>query len=103
VYIQYSVAVLRVIRVIKMTPDILNGLFELGGALAIVPSIKSILDKRQAIGIHWAHQLFFCSWGLWNLFYYPNLEQWFSFIGAVVLVLTNLLYTSLVWKYRIRR
>lgn len=85
-----------------MIPDTFNGLFEIGGALAIVPSIYEILDKREAKGIHWAHQLFFCSWGLWNLYYYPQLEQWMSFAGGVALVITNLFYTALVWKYKVK-
>ena len=37
----------------------------------------------------WPIQAFFTSWGVWNLYYYPTLHQWASFVGGIFLVLGN--------------
>lgn len=80
--------------------DIINGSFELTGALLQLLSIKSILKHKSATGVHWAPVLFFTSWGIWNLAYYPSLEQWFSFAAGVMITITNSIWVVLIIKYR---
>lgn len=79
-----------------MTPDILNGLFEFGGAYMYYISIRHLLRDKTVKGFFWQANLFFMSWGMWNLYYYPHLNQWFSFIGGSTLVLSQLIYNGLV-------
>ena len=83
-----------------MTPDIFNGLFELFGGLLYILNIKILLRDKVVQGISLLPTVFFTSWGLWNLFYYPHLEQWFSFFGGIVLVLTNAVWLVLALYYK---
>ena len=82
--------------------DVVNGLWELAGAIFIIPSIISILKKKVSTGITWLTQLFFLSWGLWNVFFYPYNGLNFSFVGGVVLAVTNIVWLWLIVKYRVK-
>lgn len=69
--------------------DLINGSFELLGALPICLSIRRLYLDGQVKGISVIHVTFFTLWGFWNLFYYPHLDQWLSFWGGVALAGTN--------------
>lgn len=80
-------------------PDIINGIFELGGSPLILLSIFKLLKDKRVKGVSKYHVGFFTSWGLWNLFYYPHLDQWASFIGGLFIVITNTIWLSLMLYY----
>lgn len=82
-----------------MTNDLINGSFELFGGVIWLLSVFKILKDKQIKGISWAPQAFFSSWGLWNIYYYPSLNQWYSFAGGLFLVSVNLWWTSLAIYY----
>ena len=70
-------------------PDIVNGTFESSGSFFILLSIIKLWKDKRVRGVSWVHAGFFSAWGYWNLFYYPHLGQWFSFVGGILIVLTN--------------
>jgi len=72
-----------------MTPDLINGLFETTGAALTAMNTRRVITDRGYAGVYIPTIVFFLSWGLWNLFYYPHLDQWFSFVGGILLVLSN--------------
>lgn len=72
-----------------MTPDHINGAFEAIGAAMLALNVRRVWRDRAIAGVHWAPTLFFTAWGMWNLFYYPSLNQWASFAGGCLLVLMN--------------
>lgn len=72
-----------------MWQDKVNGLFELLGAPFICLSIIKLYKDKQVHGINWLHACFFMVWGYWNLYYYPAINQWYSFIGGITVVLAN--------------
>lgn len=72
-----------------MTPDVVNGLFELVGAASCLLNVFRLARDKRVAGFHPAGTIFFTSWGYWNLFYYPSLGQWFSFLGGMALVIVN--------------
>lgn len=43
---------------------------------------------------------FITAWGLWNLYYYPSLDQPWSFYGGVALVCVNTTYLCCVLIFR---
>lgn len=86
-----------------MTPDLINGLFELGGAALLTLNIRALVRDRALSGVHWAPTVFFAAWGLWNLFYYPHLGQWLSFAGGVAVVAVNLVWLGLVLWFAVDR
>lgn len=82
-------------------PDIINGiLFELGGAASIWLHVWQILKDKRSAGVSKLAVLFFNGWGIWNLYYYPHLHQWWSFAGGLFIVVGNSGWLSLMWKYR---
>ena len=82
-----------------MNLDILNGIFELGGALALAYNVRQIRRDKSIKGVHWLPTIWFSAWGLFNLAYYPSLQQWFSFSGGCAIVLVNLTWLGHVFYY----
>lgn len=81
--------------------DLVNGCFELGGALALCLSVRRLWQDREIKGVHWAPTLYFFLWGAWNCLYYPSLGQWWSFAGGVAILAANCAWLgSLVWLTR---
>ena len=79
--------------------DMLNAGFELMGFVMMLPSIIRAYRLRSVVGVHWATPAFFWIWGLWNVFYYPHLGQWFSFTAGLLLVISNTAWFLLVLRY----
>ena len=69
--------------------DLINGVFEFLGAPFILLSVLKLHKEKKVRGISWVHAGFFASWGFWNLYYYPHLNQWASFMGGVAIVFLN--------------
>jgi hypothetical protein len=86
-----------------MTMDLLNGLFETGGALITLLSVRQLLRDRQLRGAHWGPTVFFTAWGAWNLAYYPHLRQPVSTVGAALLVIVNVAYLALMLRFRTQK
>ena len=79
--------------------DLVNGLFELTGAGMTLLSVRAILRDKEIRGIHWGPIVFFTSWSIFNLWFYPDNNLWFSFIGGVALAAVNSTWLYLVWYY----
>ncbi len=83
-----------------MWPDVVNGAFEMCGALFIILNIRCVFIDKQVRGISWLYVVFISLWGFWNLFYYPHLGQWWSFAGGIAIVTTNTLWFTLLLYYK---
>jgi len=83
-----------------MSPDSVNGLFEMVGGLFILNHCRAVLRDKAVAGVSIISTIFFSSWGVWNLYYYPHLDQWWSFSGGLVIVAANCLWIGLMLKYR---
>lgn len=80
------------------TPDFFNGCFEFGGALWLLKDVAALYRARKIEGVHWAPRAYFALWGVWNLFYYPALSQWWSFSGGLAIVCVNTFWVlQLLW------
>jgi hypothetical protein len=81
--------------------DLVNALFEAAGGLFMPLSIRKLYSEKLVRGVSWIAVAFFTIWGLWNVFYYPHLEQYLSFVaglwlcGVTLIYLTMLIYYSL--------
>lgn len=85
-----------------MKLDFVNGVFELGGAAAAWKNALQLNRDKQIKGVYWPVYLFYSLWGLWNLVYYPALDQWFSFGAGTALVAGNVAWVALALRYRRR-
>jgi len=84
----------------SMTPDLINGTFELCGSYFIWLHIRQVLKDKKVAGVSVLATGFFSAWGFWNLFYYPHLEQWISFWGGAFLATSNAIWLGLLAKYK---
>ena len=75
-------------------PDLVNGMFEMTGGLLICLSIRRLHVDRVVRGVSAWPVAFFAAWGLWNLFYYPILGQWFSLAGGVLITVANVAWIA---------
>jgi hypothetical protein len=81
-------------------PDLINGAFETLGGVSAWGNVRRIRADKMVKGVDWRFTLFFSLWGIWNLYYYPSLDQWASFAGGLVIVLGNVAWVYFALKYR---
>jgi len=79
-----------------MTPDLINGAFEVVGGICSWLNVSRYVKERSVSGIFWPSAIFYSSWGIWNLFYYPALHQPFSFMGGLFLTSGTLVWLAMV-------
>lgn len=80
-------------------PDLINGLFELAGAVATGYNLVVLLRHKQVRGFApWAY-VYFTTWGAWNIYYYPHLHQFISLAGTICITISNCLYTGFALYY----
>ena len=79
--------------------DILNGLFEIGGALLLLLHCRTLYRDKSVKGMSVAPFVFFTAWGYWNLYYYPSVGCPWSFIGGLAVVAVNTIYLFMLWWY----
>jgi hypothetical protein len=77
-------------------------LFEAFGAICLTANVRAIRRDRSVRGVDWRVTTFFTMWGIWNLYYYPSLDQWWSFTGGLLVVTINTVWLFYAWRYRDR-
>lgn len=85
-----------------MTPDIFNSLLELLGGIFQFRNCWVLYKAKQVMGVDWKVIAFFAVWGIWNLFYYPHLGQWYSFIGGILVAIANIIWVVMAIIYEKR-
>lgn len=82
-----------------MSPDAINGLYELLGGFFLWRNVRQLHREKQVKGVSAVSTAFFASWGVWNLYFYPHLGQWFSFLGGLNIVVANLVWVGQMIRY----
>lgn len=82
-----------------ITPDMINAGFEAGAGFAVLHHCWRLRQDKQVRGVSAPAVMFFTLWGLWNIFFYPHLGQYWSFIGGIFVTLTNALYVAMLIHY----
>ena len=82
-----------------MTPDVINGTLEMLGGVFVLNHCRAVIRDKAVKGVSIISIVFFSIWGYWNLFYYPHLDQWWSFWGGILIVSANSLWVMLLIKY----
>lgn len=83
-----------------MFVDYINGLFEFGGAIVTWINSYKIIKDKQVRGVFWPIWIFYTLWGFWNLYYYPAVNCWWSFVGGIFLVSGNTVWVYFAFRYR---
>lgn len=81
-------------------PDLVNASFEIFASVMILNNCRVLIHDKAVAGVSIISTVFFTLWGVWNLFYFPNLGQWLSFYGGVGIVLANIFWICLMVRYR---
>lgn len=82
--------------------DAINGAFEAFGALFVLNHCRVLHAHKSVRGVSVVSVVFFASWGVWNLWFYPSLGQWLSFLGGAGIVVANFIYVALLLHYKLR-
>ena len=82
-----------------MWQDNVNGLFELLGGFFILFSVLKLYKQKKVRGVSAIGISYFAAWGYWNIYYYPHLNQWFSFVGGLFVVLINTFWLGQIIYY----
>jgi hypothetical protein len=83
-----------------LTPDQINGCFELVAALFQIMNVVQLHSDKKTRGVRILPTFFFSLWGFWNLYYYPHLFQQWSFVGGLCLVVVNTAWLVQMFWYR---
>lgn len=82
-----------------MWQDNVNGFFELCGGLFILLSVFKLHKQKKVRGVSAIGIAYFATWGYWNIYYYPHLNQWFSFVGGLLVVVVNTFWLGQILYY----
>lgn len=85
-----------------MTPDMINGCFELVGAFLVGNHCRVTIKDKTVKGVSIFSTIIFTIWGVWNIFFYENLNQWYSWSGSILLMFVNAFWVYLMIYYRIK-
>jgi hypothetical protein len=80
--------------------DAINGLFELSAGFFVLNHCRVLHAHKQVRGVSLTSSGFFLIWGVWNMYYYPALNQPLSFYGGVFVVAANAFYLGMMLRYR---
>jgi hypothetical protein len=69
--------------------DVVNGCFEMAGALSAWMNVRRLRRDREVKGIVWQWTIVCQFWGIWNIWYYYGLHQWFSWTAGIALCAGN--------------
>jgi hypothetical protein len=83
-----------------LVPDLINGCFEAVGGCTGFMNCWRLYKDKQVKGVIWQFNLFYITWGCYNLYFYPHLHQIFSFFGGLLICIGNALWVALVIHYR---
>lgn len=81
-------------------PDTINSAFLFGGGIFIWMNVYRAWKDKVIRGVSVWPSLWFATWGVWDCYYFPHLDQWFSFVSSALAVLPNSAWLYLYWKYK---
>ena len=80
--------------------DLYNGLFEMISGIFATTNIYRIVKDKQVRGISVLPMAFFTMWGIFNWWFYPHNDLWFSFFGGLLMSTVNLIWVALFFYYK---
>lgn len=80
-------------------PDMVNAGFEAGAGLAVLAHCARLYQHKEARGLSIPAVVFFTGWGVWNMYHYPHLGQFWSLAGGIFVTLANAIYLAMLVAY----
>ena len=91
--------ILHLFETTPKIPDLINGIFETVGGVTIFLNCWRLYKDKEVKGVIWQLTIFYTLWGFYNIYYYPHLDQWLSFVGGLFMVIGNALWIAQVIWY----
>jgi len=82
-----------------MTPDVINGIFEIIAGILLFRNVQVLHRDKAVRGVSVLPTSFFMAWGYWNLYFYPSLNCDWSFIGGILVVIANTIWVGQMVYY----
>ena len=82
-----------------MSPDTINGLFELGSGVLLFMNVARLHKDKIVRGVSIVPIAFFMVWGYWNLYFYPTMHCVLSFFGGILVVISNTIWVCQMIYY----
>lgn len=79
--------------------DAINGTFELAAGGFVLNHARVLYRDKLVRGVSILSIMFFWLWGLWNMYYYPALNQPISFWGGFAVTCANTFYAGMALYY----
>ena len=79
--------------------DIINGVFEFAGGILLWLNVFRLYKDKKIMGVHIAPVALFTSWGFWNLYFYPVVGCWWSFVAGLIVVTANFTWLCQIVYY----
>jgi hypothetical protein len=83
--------------------DLINGCFEALAGVMLWRNVLALYRAKEVRGVSVLTFSLFALWGFWNLYYYSSLQQWWSWLAGILVVLANTSWVLLAIYYRGRR
>lgn len=80
--------------------DAVNGTFELAAGFFVLNHCRVLYADKKVRGVSLTSSGFFLIWCMWNMYYYPALNQPLSFYGGVFVVAANGFYLGMLFHFR---
>lgn len=80
--------------------DMTNAAFEVMGGILVLNHCRVVWKDKDVKGVSILSTALFTLWGMWNIYFYPSLGQWWSFWGGLVIFWANVLWVYLMLRYR---
>jgi membrane protein YdbS with pleckstrin-like domain len=81
-------------------PDFINAAFEALASVFVLNHARMLWKSRQGFSVSILSTIFFAIWGMWNVWYYPHLGQWFSFWAGIAVMISNFIWIFVIWHVR---
>jgi hypothetical protein len=85
-----------------MTSDIINSLFEGGGAALLTLNVRRLYRDKTLSGVSIFPTIWWNLWGFWNVYYYRALHQSLSWVAGLAVVTLNTIWVVLALFYGVR-
>jgi len=79
--------------------DLINSIFESMAGILLWNNVRILYQDKKVRGVSVFTTAVFGAWGYWNLYYYPFLHQWMSFLGGLLVVFANTVWVYLAIRY----
>ncbi len=80
--------------------DLANAGFEGFGSIFALNHARVLYNQKIVRGVSAVSALFFFCWGIFNIFYYHHLDQFFSWAAGICMTAANAIYVGMILYYK---